>query len=51
MAHPLDGFDLVTIGEGCVINYKAKISAVTMEKGWLRLRKVTLGDHVNLATW
>lgn len=46
----LDGFDLITVGEGCCINEQSDISAVSYEKGWMKLRKIAINDRVTLST-
>jgi len=44
----LEGYDLVTIGDGCSVNCQANVSAVSIEGNYLKLRKVTLGQGVTL---
>ena len=44
----LEGYDLVTIGDGCSVNCQANVSAVSIEGNYLKLRKVTLGQSVTL---
>ena len=46
----VEGFDLITIGEGCCVNACVDISGASMEKGWLKLREVNIGDRVTLST-
>jgi non-ribosomal peptide synthetase-like protein len=44
----LEGYDLVTIGDGCTLNCQANVSAVSIEGNYLKLRKVILGRGVTL---
>jgi non-ribosomal peptide synthetase-like protein len=44
----LEGYDLVTIGDGCSLNCQANVSAVSIEGNYLKLRKVRLGQGVTL---
>jgi len=44
----LEGYDLVTIGDGCTLNCQANVSAVSIEGNYLKLRKVILGRGVTV---
>lgn len=44
----LEGYDLVTIGDGCSLNCQAVVSAMSIEGNYLKLRKTKLGQGVTL---
>jgi len=46
----VSGFDLVEIGDGCIINIGAAISASTIEDGMISFRHVKIGEGVTLGT-
>ena len=46
----ISGFDLVEIGDGCMLNGGSSISASTIEGGMISFRRVKLGDDVTLGT-
>ena len=44
----LDGYDLVEVGDDCVLNCQASVSGVTMEDNYLKLRRVRVGRRAVL---
>lgn len=48
IAGSLDGYDLVEIGAGAILNCQASVSAVTIEDNYLKLRRVVVGTRAVL---
>lgn len=48
IAGSLDGYDLVEVGAGAILNCQATVSAVTIEDNYLKLRRVAVGTRAVL---